>query len=116
MTRRSVFVAMTLGALLVVAGSAAAKGIMKVSLDRPMIVAGKSIGPGTCMITWVSHSPETDVSFAVHGKVVVEAHGKMIERPEKAEKDMVVTATDETGKDVLKEIRFGGKKSVLVME
>ncbi len=81
-----------------------------------MIVSGTSVGPGSCLITWKTHSPETDLTFALHGKTVIEAHGKMVERPEKASQDTLVTARDSNGNDVLKEIRFGGKKWVLVLD
>jgi len=116
MNSRSVFSTLALGMLFLMVESAAARGVMKVSLQKPLVVAGKSIGPGSCLITWTTHSPETDVSFEMHDKVVIEAHGKMVERPEKAEKDTLVTVKDDSGNQVLKEIRFGGKRSVLVLE
>ncbi len=116
MRRKSVLISFALGVLLVSVASAAGKGSLQVTLNRPMVVAGTPLGPGSCMIAWTSHSPETDLKFAMHGKVVAEAHGKMVERPEKAVQDTLVTVRDDSGREVLKEIRFEGKKSVLVLD
>ncbi len=116
MKRKNVFISLALGALLVPAASAAGRGALQFSLKSPMVVADTSVGPGDCVITWMTHSPETDVTFALHGKTVIEAHGKMVERPEKASQDTLVTVKDDSGNDVLKEVRFGGKKWVLVLD
>ncbi len=116
MKRRSVFISLAFAALLVSSASAAGRGTLQFTLRRPMVVSGTSVGPGDYLITWKTHSPETDVTFALHGRTVIEAHGKMVERPEKASQDTLVTARDESGNDVLKEIRFGGRKWVLLLD
>jgi hypothetical protein len=95
---------------------ARAKDAVNFKLLTSIDVGGKVIGPGNCQITWVSHSPETDVSFFVRGKVVAEAHGKMVERDTKSEGDTLVTVKDSNGNEILKEIRFAGKKNVLVLD
>ncbi len=52
----------------------------------------------------------------MHGKVVAQAHGRMTERDIKAEHNTLVAVKDGSGNEVLKGIRFGGKKSVLIIE
>jgi len=114
--RRGVFVIFTLGVLFVVVASAATKGVMKLALDKAVYVDGKSIGPGPCRVSWATHSPEATVSFAVGGTVVAEARGRFVERDEKSVYDALVTTKDNSGNDVVREIRFIGKKSVLVLD
>ncbi len=98
------------------APAALAKGTVDFTLERPLEVGGKVVAPGSYKVSWVSHSPETDVSFTRRGKVVAEARGKMVERDAKSEADSLVTVKDSNGKDVLKEIRFAGKKTAIVIE
>jgi len=93
-----------------------AKNVISIKLPHSIDVGGKTIGPGNCEITWVSRSPETDVSFSLRGKVVAQAHGKMVARETKAEGNSLVTVKDSNGVDVLKEIRLAGKKTVLKLD
>jgi hypothetical protein len=111
-----VFVALSLAILLFGVAGATAKNLVSFVLDQPMTIGGKTVGPGKCEVTWVIHSPETDVTFTLHGKVRVEAHGRMVEKDTKADYNGLVTVKDGNGNDVLKEIRFAGKKSAIVIE
>jgi hypothetical protein len=114
--RRGVFIALSLAVLLIGAAGAMAKNAMSFALDRPMTIGDKTVGPGKCEITWATHSPQTDVNIYFQGKVIAELHGKMVERGIKADYNSLVTVKDRSGKDVLKEIRFAGKKSVIVLD
>ncbi len=114
--RRGVFVTLAFGAMFVLVAAAAAKGGMSVLLKTSLYVDGKSVGPGPCQISWATHSPEANVSFVVNGRVVAQTRGKFVERDEKSNYDGLVTAKDGSGNDVLKEVHFAGKKTVLVLD
>ena len=114
--RRSVFVTLTMGMLFVMVAAAASRGVLRITLKKAVVVDGKSVGPGPCQINWATHSPEADVSFAVSGDVVAKVHGKFVERTEKSAYDGVVTAKDDSGNEVVKEIWFAGKSTVLVLD
>ncbi|HVP07551.1 MAG TPA: hypothetical protein VMS71_06880, partial [Candidatus Acidoferrum sp.] len=92
----------------------AANGKVTFNFYHKIQVGDKTLGPGNCVVSWVSHSPEADVSFLVKDKVVAEAHGKLVERNEKSQSDAVITLKDDSGNERLKEIRFAGKKTVRV--
>jgi hypothetical protein len=94
--------------------SAAAANSHTVSVKTPISLNGTEITPGFYVVEWVTHSPEATVTFTRNGKVVVMAPGKMVERDNKSSADAVVYTNNADGSHTLKEIRFAGKKQVLV--
>ena len=102
--------------ILVVCAAAATKGHLTINLSHPALVSGTQIDPGDLSITWVSNSPEVTVSFSRNGKVIKEAQGRFVERESKAYANMLIFEEGQGGREVLKEIRFQGKKQVLKIE
>jgi hypothetical protein len=102
--------------LFAVGAAAVTKGSISINVANPMSVGGKQIDPGDLRITWVRTSPEAKVSFASRGKLVVEAQGKFVTRDTKSGRDTMVMEPGANGGYILKEIRFQGKKEVLVFE
>jgi hypothetical protein len=102
---------------LTVAGSlfAATKKSVNVNLLSDMSLNGKELSAGHYKITWDEGSPETAVTVAKDGKVVAEGKGKLVERDTPALDDAVVSHKSASGSPTLSEIRFRGKKAVLVL-
>lgn len=103
-------VAIFLGACL----SAAAANSRTVSVKTTINLNGTEITPGFYVVEWVTHSPEATVTFTKNGHMVVTAPGKMVERDSKSSADAVVYTNNADGTHTLKELRFAGKKQVLV--
>ena len=94
--------------------SATAANSHTVSVKTPVSLNGTEIRPGFYVVEWVTHSPDATVTFTRNGKVVVMAPGKMVERDSKSSADAVVYTNNADGSHTLKELRFAGKKQVLV--
>jgi hypothetical protein len=104
-----------IGLLIAIPVMGSSKGSITISLDQSAYVDGNLIKPGKCEITWKSQSPEADVTIRNHGKRI-DAHGKMVERDSASPYDEIVIQKDADGRDVIKEIKMQGKKSVLVID
>src|SRR5690242_5455724 len=94
--------------------SAAAANSRTVSVKTAVNLNGTEITPGFYVVEWVTHSPEATVTFTRNGQAVVTAPGKMVERDTKSLSDAVVYSNNADGSHTLKELRFAGKKQVLV--
>jgi hypothetical protein len=88
--------------------------IFKVS--ETVYAAGIEIRSGEYAVTWESNSPKAIVSFAVDGKTVAKAEGKVVEANKASEYDTLVIVKDSSGRKVIKEIRFAGGKNSIVFE
>jgi len=108
-------------AWLLVAALAAAPGVARAAsksitmeLKAPAAVAGQELAPGSYKIAWKG---DADAEFTVskRGKVVAQGKGRFEERAKAALDDAIVFRKDSSGRTVLSEIQFGGKKSVLVL-
>ena len=94
----------------------AASGSGTVKLFSPAQLAGKSLAAGEYKVKWDSHSPEAEVTFLQGKKAVATAHAKVVEREQASPENAVVTRANSDGSETIVEIRFEGKKSVLVFE
>jgi hypothetical protein len=79
--------------------SATAANSHTVSVKTPVSLNGTEITPGFYVVEWVTHSPEATVIFTRNGKSLADA---------------VVYTNNADGSHTLKELRFAGKKQVLV--
>ena len=104
-----------LSLLCAIPAMASSKGALNVTLEGPALVAGEMLDPGQYRVSWRSHSPEVDIAFVMNGKHV-EAHGRLVNRDSASDYDALVVQKDAEGRDVVKEIRMQGKKSVIVIE
>ena len=104
-------------AVLVLALSAtavAASSTSTVKLFSAAQLNGTSLAAGEYKVKWDSHSPEADVTFLQGRKTVATAHAKLVDRDQAARENAVVTRANSDGSETIVEIRFEGKKSVLV--
>jgi len=94
----------------------AASGTTKVKLEEITLVAGSSLQPGDYTVSWRSQSPDATVTFFDKDGLAVEVKATLVERDQRSSYDSVLSVPDKKGRLVLKEIRFRGKKFVLVFE
>ena len=102
--------------LALTATALAATGSGTVSLSSATQLNGKSLAAGEYKVKWDSHSPDAEVTFLQGKTTVASAHAKLVDRDEASRWDAVVTRANPDGSKTLLEIRFEGKKSVLVFE
>ncbi len=103
-------------ALALSAAAWAANGAATVKLFSAAQLHGKSLAAGEYKVKWDSHSPEADVTFLQGKKTVATAHAKLVDREQAYRENAVVTRANPDGSESIVEIRFEGKKSVLVFE
>ena len=77
---------------------------------------GTSLAAGEYKVKWESHSPEAEVTILRDKKAMVTAHAKLVDRDQASPENAVVTRANPDGSETIVEIRFAGKKSVLVFE
>jgi hypothetical protein len=92
-----------------------ARKSMDVSILSDTSLNGTTIPAGRYKIAWTEQSSETDVSVSKNGKVVAQAHAKIVELKAPAFDDSIVSRRDAKGTESLVEIRFRGKKNALVI-
>ena len=103
-------------ALALTASAFAATGSATVKLFGAAQVNGKALAAGEYKVKWESKSPEADVTFLQGKKAVATVHAKLVDRDQAARENAVVTRANSDGSETIVEIRFEGKKSVLVFE
>jgi len=111
-----VLVAVLVLALALTTTAFAASGAATVKLFGAAQVNGKSLAAGEYKVKWETNSPDADVTFLQDKKTVATAHAKVVDRPQAAPDNAVVTRANGDGSATIVEIRFAGKKSVLVFE
>jgi hypothetical protein len=104
-----------LGLLIAIPVMAASKGSITISVAEPMYVSGHIVKPGACQISWQTQSPEADVTIRSNGDRI-QVRGRVIERDSAASTDQVVVQKDAEGREVLKEVRLRGKRTVLLID
>ena len=94
----------------------AASGAATVKLFGAAQVNGKSLAAGEYKVKWETNSPDAAVTFLQGKKAVATAHAKLVDRDQASRENAVVTRANSDGSESIVEIRFQGKKSVLVFE
>jgi hypothetical protein len=108
-----------LALVLVLALSATAfagSGSSTIKLFNAAQVNGKSLAAGEYKVKWESHSPDAEVTFLQDKTAVATAHAKLVDRNQASPDNAVVTRANSDGSATIVEIRFEGKKSVLVFD
>ena len=111
-----VLVAVVVLALAFTSTAFAASGAATVKLFGAAQVNGKSLAAGEYKVRWETNSPEAAVTFLQGKKAVATAHAKLVDRDQASRENAVVTRANSDGSESIVEIRFQGKKSVLVFE
>ena len=94
----------------------AASGAATVKLFGAAQVNGKSLAAGEYKVKWETNSPDAAVTFLQGKKAMATTHAKLVNRDQAAPDNAVVTRANSDGSATIVEIRFAGKKSVLVFE
>ncbi len=115
-TRKVTLIVFAAVLVLAASGAASTKGSLTISLPQSAMVGGTQIEPCDLHVSWVSDSPLAQVTFSRNGKLIKEVQARFVERDSKAEANMLVLGKDDSGREVLKEIRLRGKKQVLTFE
>jgi hypothetical protein len=96
---------------------AAILGSGRFVVDRTLVAAGTEIKPGEYDVKWESHGPEATVEFTPIGKHQgVKVQGKIEEVNKKFDSNSLGIAKDPSGREVIKELQFSGKKMKIVFE
>jgi hypothetical protein len=116
MSKKNLIVSVTFLILLaVVSIMAAEKGSGRFVVDRTLIAAGTEIKAGEYDVKWESHSPEVTVEFTPVGKPQgVKVQGKIEAVNKKFDSNTLAIAKDASGRELIKELQFGGKKMKIV--
>ena len=91
-----------------------ADGSKEVFLSQSPVVSGVKLDVGAYRINWKNHSPEATVTFSKKGTVLTTIEGVVEDRAEKSRHDSVIFVSNADGTVAIKEIRFAGKRQVLV--
>jgi glycine cleavage system H lipoate-binding protein len=95
----------------------AEKGSGRFVVDRTLIAAGTEIKSGEYDVKWESHGQEVTVEFTPIGKSQgVKVQGKIVEVNKKFDSNNLGIAKDPSGREVIKELQFSGKKIKIVFE
>jgi hypothetical protein len=113
--KNTMFRSLVLAAVLSVSSLVAfADGSREVFLSQSPVVNGVKLNAGNYKVDWKNHSPEATVTFSKKGIILATIEGVVEDRAEKARHDSVLYAPKADGTLAIKEIRFAGKRQVLV--
>jgi len=117
LTNKRMLACAMLGIILVAALAVASpKGSSPFNVPETMLIAGKEIKAGQYDVKWESNSSEATVTFSVLGKPILEVKGKVVEGDKKFEANSFLIGKDASGRKVIKEIQYSGKKTSIVLE
>lgn len=89
----------------------AATGSGKITVISGGQVAGQALAAGEYKMTWTGEGDQVQVQIMAGKKTILTAPAKLVDRPQASSNDAVLISE---GK--IKEVRFSGKKTVLVFE
>jgi hypothetical protein len=112
--KRKAFSAVLALALVVGLTGTAFAGTGSFTVPSDSTIQGKELAAGSYNATW-NEAGEVTISNQ-NGIEVAKVQGQAVERADKAARTSVLKTTDESGKSQVKEVRFAGKKTVLVFE
>lgn len=103
--------------MMVAAGSALASSF---SFPYSGKIGNAQVDSGVYNVTWVQNSPDVTVTVG-HGKgkkmnVVATVQGRMENRDQKYERNMVVYNSNSDGSQTITELRIGGTRSAIVFD
>jgi len=94
----------------------AASGSISLDFRGTAYVGGAKIDQGKCQVTWNADASEAEVTFSQNGKQLVTVPAKLIELDTKSNYNCYLVEKDGSGNEIIKEIHFQGKKSILQFE
>lgn len=115
-TKRINWKLMVLGLAIFLAAniSALAKNSITIDVTQSISLNGTQISPGEYRVAWVTHSPETTVTFMRESKTTATANAKLVDRDTKYSVNQLVFQDNPDGSRTLMEIRLKGTSQALV--
>ncbi len=102
-------------ALTLTVGASAEGGKTTIKLFQSASLNGKTLEAGEYKVKWERNSAEADVTFSQGKKEITKVHGKFVERDQPSPYSAIVTKRNGDGTETITELRFEGKKEVLVL-
>ena len=96
-------------------GAAADGGKTIIKLYSNASLNGKTLAAGEYKVKWERHSAEADVTFSQEKKEITTVRGKFVERDQPSPYSAVITKRNGDGTETITELRFEGKKEVLIL-
>ena len=93
-----------------------AKGAASVRVSRTVTVGNAQIPAGEYSVRWNGEGSDTAVTFHQGRQAVATLRGKLVQRDAKSRATGVVYTSNSDGSATLTEIRFAGRREVLVFE
>jgi hypothetical protein len=88
---------------------------VKVSLDSPTMVAGKTLAAGHYTFAWQGNGPEVNVTVKRDGRTIDQTQARIVNEGRRSRYQERVVR-QESGTRVLEEVRFRGKTTALVFK
>jgi hypothetical protein len=95
--------------------AAADGGKTTIKLFQGASLNGKTLAAGEYKVKWQRQSAEADVTFSQGKQEITTVRGKFVEREQPSPYTAVVTKPNGDGTETITELRFEGKKEVLVL-
>ena len=95
--------------------AAADGGKTTIKLFSNVSLNGKTLAAGEYKVKWQRHSAEADVTFSQGKKEITAVRGKFVERDQPSPYTAVITKANGDGTETITELRFEGKKEVLIL-
>ena len=95
---------------------AAAKGSVNLEIKSAVFAAGSELQPGQYNIKWEANGSAATVTFFNKGKAAATVQGKIVEVDKAFDYSSFLSAKDSSGRLVMREIQFAGKKIKIAFE
>ena len=87
-----------------------------IRIPQTVLVGTSTLEPGDYSLQWVTHSPEATITLTRKGTAAVATQGRVEVREARYSRDMLIYRNSADGPPRLVEVRFAGKKEVLILE
>jgi hypothetical protein len=87
---------------------------VKVTLDTPTVVSGKTLPPGDYRLSWVGDTSKVDVTFERDSRVVAQANATLENLPERSPEQELISRKLKDGERALEEVRPRHQSTALV--
>ncbi len=102
-------------ALTLTVSASADGGKTTIKLYSKASLNGKTLSAGEYKVKWQRHSAEAEVTFSQGKQEITTVRGKFVEREQPSPYTAVVTKPNGDGTETITELRFEGKKEVLIL-
>lgn len=85
----------------------------KVAVTDQVMLAGKTLKPGSYQVEWLGSGPNVKVNFLQNGKTVLTAPARIAQLKEKAPYDAVIENTRKNGSKTISQIEWNHQREAL---